>query len=107
MSVHLSTDGSPEGEPSFQFELDPVSVNVVTVRQVGLPYMFELQAGIEQAIELLNVSLTMYQLLSPGLKAHFNNSVVVFIEFAVEHFDEFSRLDLSGDDLPIWRKRYH
>lgn len=96
-----------DGESFPDVCVEQLSGGVVRVSEGDTPHSFEMQADFEQAMHLVDCASDMFDCMSPALQVYFENSLIVFIEFAVENPDEFNALDLSGDALPVWRKGYH
>ena len=87
---------------SFNFVIEPFRGGML-IKECGKPHAILLPVCMEHAIEAANLMTQCFMGLSPTLKAFFQDSTVLLMQFGFDEPDQFEALDLQGDALPRWR----
>jgi len=87
---------------TFQFVIEPFRGGML-IREFGKTHAILLPICMEHAVEAANLMSQCFMGCSPTLKAFFQDSVVLFMQFGFDEPDQFEALDLQGDKLPEWK----
>jgi hypothetical protein len=105
---HRKYDRSPQrvvGNSStsvFNFVIEPFRGGML-IKECGKPHAILLPLCMEHAIEAANLMTQCFRGLSPALKAFFQDSTILFMQFGFDEPDQFEELDLRGNVLPKWK----
>jgi len=91
---------------SFNFEIRPFSVDSLTIRETGKPFIAMLQGKPEDILKDVDLLGLVFTHMSKKDRRLYGGSVVLFIDFVMKHPEDMkwlrSRLDNSVEPFGSW-----